>query len=115
MLEVYTHESLNTKPGAITADEHGGSARLAALGEKVLESAVMTNLFRRRPMHTAIQLKVTHLSMSVMFRSLRCVAGRNWWQTTLPRPTSINGQPPTASETRSGVLQELFRDSRMQM
>jgi len=62
MLEVYTHESLNTKPGAITSDEHGGSARLATLGEKVLESAVMNNLFRRRPMYSAAQLKVCHLS-----------------------------------------------------
>ncbi|KAF9650477.1 hypothetical protein BDM02DRAFT_3092927 [Thelephora ganbajun] len=57
MLEVYTHESLNTKPGAITTDEHGGSARLAILGKRVLESAVMTNLFRRRPMYTASQLE----------------------------------------------------------
>lgn len=65
MLEVYTHESLNTKPGAITADEHGGSARLATLGEKVLESAVMNNLVRRRPMYTAKQLNVSHLPAAV--------------------------------------------------
>ena len=68
MLEVYTHESLNTKPGAITADEHGGSARLTALGEKVLESAVMGNLFRRRPMYNATQLKAGHISLPMLFR-----------------------------------------------
>jgi len=65
MLEVYTHESLNSKPGAITGDVHGGSARLATIGERVLESAVMTNLFRRRPMLSASQLKVSHLSIIV--------------------------------------------------
>ena len=70
MLEVYTHESLNTKPGAITSDEHGGSARLATLGEKVLESAVMTNLFRRRPMSSAVQLKVCHLSPAAIVSDL---------------------------------------------
>ena len=75
MLEVYTHESLNSKPGAITADEHGGNARLAALGEKVLESAVMTNLFRRRPMYNALQLKVTHLFTSIMFRISQMCGG----------------------------------------
>jgi len=69
MLEVYTHDSLNAKSGAITADEHGGSARLAVLGERVLESAVMTNLFRRRPMYSANQLKVSHLS-TVVFVSV---------------------------------------------
>jgi len=73
MLEVYTHESLNTKPGAITSDEHGGSARLAALGEEVLESAVMTNLFRRRPMYSAHQLKVRHLSAVVNVSDLQNV------------------------------------------
>ena len=66
MLEVYTHETLNTKPGAITADEHGGSARLTTLGEKVFESAVMTNLFRRRPMYSAGQLKVSHISVAMI-------------------------------------------------
>lgn len=76
MLEVYTHETLNVRPGAITADIHGGSARLASLGEKVLESAVISNLFRRRPMHTSTQLKVSHLSRSCRFGPLRCVAGR---------------------------------------
>ena len=70
MLEVYTHESLNTKPGAITSDEHGGSARLAILGERVLESAVMNNLFRRRPMYSAGQLKVSHLSVVVTVSGL---------------------------------------------
>lgn len=70
MLEVYTHESLNTKPGAITADEHGGSARLSTLGDKVLESAVMTNLFRRRPMYSASQLKVSHLSTAIIVSDL---------------------------------------------
>lgn len=70
MLEVYTHESLNTKPGAITADEHGGSARLIALGEKVLESAVMANLFRRRPMYTATQLKASRISIPVVVSGL---------------------------------------------
>ena len=62
MLEVYTHESLHSKPGALTRDEHGGSVRLAKLGEKLLEAAVMTNLFRRRPMYTSNQLEVSHLS-----------------------------------------------------
>lgn len=76
MLEVYTHDSLNAKSGAITTDEHGGSARLAVLGEKVLESAVMTNLFRRRPMNSANQLKVSQLS-SYYFMPLRRVAGRS--------------------------------------
>ena len=70
MLEVYTHDSLNTKSGAITTDEHGGSSRLAVLGEKVLESAVMTNLFRRRPMNSANQLKVSHLSTGVLIPDL---------------------------------------------
>jgi len=70
MLEVYTHDSLNTKSGAITADEHGGSVRLATLGEKVLESAVMTNLFRRRPMYTAEQLQVSHPSTVVVVSGL---------------------------------------------
>ena len=78
MLEVYTHDSLNTKSGAITADEHGGSVRLATLGEKVLESAVMTNLFRRRPMNSASQLKVSHLSTAIVISGLSDgVAGRN--------------------------------------
>ena len=70
MLEVYTHDSLNTKSGAITGDEHGGSARLAVLGEKVLESAVMSNLFRRRPMNSANQLKVSRLSTVVIISDL---------------------------------------------
>jgi len=77
MLEVYTHDSLNTRSGAITTDEHGGSVRLAALGEKVLESAVATNLFRRRPMYTAEQLKVSHPSTVVIVSGLsKSVAGR---------------------------------------
>ena len=63
MLEVYTHDSLNARSGTITNDENGGSVRLATLGQKVLESAVMTNLFRRRPMHSATQLEVSHLSV----------------------------------------------------
>ena len=75
MLEVYTHESLNTKPGAITTDEHGGSARLAALGEKVLESAVMSNLFRRRPMYTANQLRVCHLSIVIVVSASQMCGG----------------------------------------
>ena len=70
MLEVYTHDSLNVRPGAITADEHGGSVRLITLGEQVLEAAVMTNLFRRRPMHPAEQLKVTLLSFFVVVSDL---------------------------------------------
>lgn len=56
LLEVYTHESLNVKPGAITNDKCGGSARLVALGEKILEAAVTSNVFRRQPMHTALRL-----------------------------------------------------------
>lgn len=95
MLEVYTHESLNVRPGAITTDEHGGSIRLAVLGEKVLESAVMNNLFRRRPMYSASQLRVSHLSAVVRFRPLRCVAGRKWPQTVSPGQALINGPLPT--------------------
>ncbi|KAF9785504.1 hypothetical protein BJ322DRAFT_1108950 [Thelephora terrestris] len=57
MLEVFTHESLNSRPDALTSDEHGGNVRLATLGEKLLEAAVMTNLFRRRPMYGSKQLK----------------------------------------------------------
>jgi hypothetical protein len=75
ILEVYTHESLNSKPGAITTDEHGGSARLTALGEKVLEAAVMTNLFRRRPMYSSTQLKVSHLSRSRRFQTSQMCGG----------------------------------------
>lgn len=59
MLEVYTHDNLNVKAGAITSDEHGGNVRLATLGESVLQSAVMNNLFRRRPMFSSDQLKET--------------------------------------------------------
>ena len=87
MLEVYTHESLNTKPGAITADEHGGSARLATLGERVLESAVMTNLFRRRPMYTAIQLKVSHPPTAVIVSGLSDV-----WRAGIDEGMSLQGQ-----------------------
>jgi len=61
MLEVYTHKSLDDKPGAVTADEHGGSSRLALLGEKVLQSVVMVCLFRRQPMYNAGQLNVSRL------------------------------------------------------
>ena len=65
ILEVYTHESLNVKPGAITNDAHGGSSRLIALGEKILEAAVMANVFQRPPMHTASRLNVSHISAVV--------------------------------------------------
>jgi hypothetical protein len=70
MLEVYTHESLNTKRGAITVDEHGGGAQLATLGDKVLVSAMMNNLFRRRPMLSATQLQVSHPSAAVVVSDL---------------------------------------------
>jgi len=75
MLEVYTHASLGTGPGAVTADEHGGSARLAILGERVLESAVMTILFWTRPMYSANQLEVGRPSTVVI------AAGHSdmWW------------------------------------
>jgi len=61
MLEVYTHKSLDNEPGAVTADEHGGSSRLATLGESVLQSVVMICLFRRQPMYNAAQLNVSRL------------------------------------------------------
>jgi hypothetical protein len=58
VLKVYTHKSLNTKPGAITVDEHGGSA--------ILTSAVMTNLFQRQPMLNTSQVQVGHPSVAVV-------------------------------------------------
>jgi len=70
LLEVYTHESLNSEPGAVTSDEHGGNARLVILGEKVLESAVMANIFRRRPVFSASQLKVSNLSTATIVPGL---------------------------------------------
>lgn len=49
MLEVYTHESLNTKPNALTSDEHGGSVRLATLGKKLLEAGGVGSFPRGQP------------------------------------------------------------------
>ena len=59
MLEVYTHQSINSEPGAVTTDDHGGSARLATLGERLLQSVVMLSLFRRQPLYNATQLNVS--------------------------------------------------------
>jgi len=70
LLEVYTHESLNTEPGAVTTAVHGGSARLATLGERALEFAVMANLLRRQPMFSAWQLKVNHFSTAAVVSGL---------------------------------------------
>ena len=75
MLEVYTHKSLDNEPGAATADEHGGSARLAILGERALESVVMTNLFQRRPMYSANQLTVSRLSTVAVVRTTQAYCG----------------------------------------
>lgn len=51
LLEVFTHRSLRFPDQPRHVDsEHGDYERLAALGDKVLETAVTVALFRKRPM-----------------------------------------------------------------
>ena len=76
MLEVFTHKSLDSEQGAPTADEHGGSSRLATLGKRVLESVVMTTLFQRQPLYSATQLSVSRISTVAIVRATQVYCGR---------------------------------------
>ncbi|KAI0961970.1 hypothetical protein AcV7_000925 [Taiwanofungus camphoratus] len=58
ILEVFTHSSLRF-PGAPTNEdsEYGNGERLSVLGEKILEAAVTSALFSKRPMLKADDIK----------------------------------------------------------
>jgi dsRNA-specific ribonuclease len=57
-LEVFTHDSLRYD-GYLPNTEHGDHKRIAELGSKVLESAIMYALFRKKPPLSAEQMRVS--------------------------------------------------------
>jgi dsRNA-specific ribonuclease len=60
MLEVFTHESLQSdQSGKPTDEDYGGSERLAELGQRVLDMAVTSSLFSIRPMLGAPDIAVS--------------------------------------------------------
>ena len=115
MLEVYTQASLSSASGAIASDEHGGSDRLAALGERVFGAAVMTNLFRRLPMYSTNQLRVSHLSTVVVISGSSDPCGAqvlsnhyvDSWRTGCKLMGKPPGTPGVATETKGTDVSHL--------
>jgi dsRNA-specific ribonuclease len=63
ILEVFTHRSLRY-PGAPSNELFGDNERLAVLGAKALDTAVIYALFYKRPMRTAEELQARVASIS---------------------------------------------------
>jgi len=61
-LAVFTHHSLSR--GDDANDQWGDTDRLAVLGEKVMEMAIATELFRRRPMLSKPDMEVSSIFSS---------------------------------------------------
>lgn len=58
LLDIYTHRALRTG-GDMANEEYGNADRLAELGERVLDLAITSHLFKVTPMLTREQMKVS--------------------------------------------------------
>jgi dsRNA-specific ribonuclease len=69
LLDVYTHKSLRFS-GAPLNEEYGDTDRLAILGEKVLDLAVTSYLFSRKPI-----LPAPEIDASLATQPYLCIKG----------------------------------------